>query len=143
MTKKQYAAYEAAVEYNLRGLEFVSTGACPGCSECGLETRECPHCDGQKIDVEKPDDGTPDSPCPYCGGTGKIEPTETAIELASESSFSWRACDSCGSSLGGDRHPAHGRDRNGDLVHLSVCTDCLYYLNYGRLDDMAMLEIEA
>ena len=36
MTKQEYARYESAVECGLRGLEFVSTGACPGCGECGL-----------------------------------------------------------------------------------------------------------
>lgn len=104
MTKSEYAEYQAAVERNLKGLEFVSTGACPGCEDCGLEK----------------------------------EATGYEIETATEPSFSWSSCDACGSTLGGDRHPAHGRMSDGTLLHLNVCTDCLYYLNYGQLDDTTM-----
>ena len=55
-------------------------------------------------------------------------------ELASEPSFSWAPCECCGSSLGGDRYPAHGidpDDANGSVVHLDVCADCLMYLANG------------
>jgi len=109
MNAKQYKAYQQAVEHNLRGLSFISTGACPGCDECGLSD----------------------------------EPTEDEVELAGEPHFSWSACECCGSRLGGDREPAHARDKNNTLIHFSVCVDCLYYLNYGRLDDSSMLEIES
>lgn len=108
MTKEQYRKYRNAVEHNLAGLSFISTGACKDCDECGLP--------------EDPSDGD--------------------LDLASEPHFSWWSCDSCGSTLGGDRHPAHGRMSDGALLHLSICTDCLYYLNYGQLDDTTMLEME-
>ena len=29
-----------------------------------------------------------------------------------------------------------------ELVHLSVCSDCLYYSEYGQLDDQTMLDME-
>lgn len=48
-----------------------------------------------------------------------------------ESHFSWSPCDCCGSSLGGDRHAAHGRDKNGELVHLDICVDCLMFIANG------------
>jgi len=108
MTKSEYADYEARVARGVEGLTFISTGACPGCEDCGLPK----------------------------------EPSEHERACAEEPHFSWRACDCCGSALGGDRHPAHGW-RGDSLEHLSVCTDCLYYLNYGRLDDTTMLEVEA
>ena len=108
MNAKQYEDYKAAAEHNLRGLEFVSTGACPGCEECGL---------GE-------------------------EPSEEEIELAGEPHFSWSSCECCGSTLGGDREPAHGRDKDGAIVHFAICQDCLYFLNYGQLDDASMLKIE-
>ena len=92
--------YAKAVEHNLEGLTFVSTGACPGCEDCGLE------------DVPDMDD--------------------ERYEMANEASFSWSQCDSCDSMLGGDRHPAHGVMDDGETLHLDICTDCLFYLNYGN-----------
>lgn len=80
--------------------------------------------------------------CEVCGGQD--------IELAEEPSFSWFACECCDSTLGGNRHIAHGIDKDtcadpadGEIVHLEVCSDCLYYINYGRLDDTTMAEIES
>jgi hypothetical protein len=54
---------------------------------------------------------------------------------AREPSFSWSSCDSCGSTLGGDRHAAHAWDADADpasagtagLYHLDICTDCLFF----------------
>lgn len=62
-------------------------------------------------------------------------------ELAGEPHFSWRECELCNRPLGGDRYPAHGII-DGEIVHFDVCTDCYYYIEYGRLDDMTMLDIE-
>ncbi len=54
-----------------------------------------------------------------------------------ETSFSWSDCDSCGSTLGGDRSEAHGlyRDDSGELqtVEMSVCVDCMMYHANGEL----------
>ena len=74
--------------------------------------------------------------CPECQRAYNMEEAELeeAIEngdIVEEASFSWSACDACGSSLGGDRHTAHGFDREGNLYHLDICTDCLFYLEYG------------
>lgn len=52
-----------------------------------------------------------------------------------ESYFSWHNCDSCGSSLGGDRHPAIGRLKHGELIDLEICTDCLFYHAYGDIPE--------
>jgi hypothetical protein len=43
MTKAEYAVYEASVKRNLDGLRFVSTGACPGCADCGLSDNPTDH----------------------------------------------------------------------------------------------------
>jgi hypothetical protein len=62
----------------------------------------------------------------------------------SEYSFSWRGCDCCGSDLGGDRIPATGYNRSSkEIQRYTVCSDCIYYAEYGRLDDMTMIEVEA
>ena len=84
------------VESTLEGVEFFSTGACPGCDDCGLS------------DVDSMDD--------------------KRYELAGEPNFSWSRCKTCHSTLGGDRHPAHGFINN-ELCHFSICTDCLSYFN--------------
>jgi len=90
------------VDRYLEGLEHVSTGDCPGCVDCGLE------------------DVTDANDC--------ID----RIEIASEGSFSWSPCECCDSSLGGDRHPAHAVNPEGDILHLDVCQDCLMYLANGE-----------
>lgn len=65
--------------------------------------------------------------CPGCEHCGlSDEPSDNERELAEEAHFSWSACDSCGSTFGGDRHPAHYLS-DGAIVHLAVCTDCLFY----------------
>lgn len=139
MTTKQYEQFKAAIEHNLKGLSHVSTGACKGCAECGLEAKECRKCDGDGKDWQH---GHPDSPCPTCNGEGEIEPTDRECDSASEGSFSWSSCDACGSTLGGNREPAHGVMADGGILHLDICTDCLYFLNYGQLDDLTMMEME-
>lgn len=81
--------------------------------------------------------------CPSCPDCGLGEDcSDHDRELAEESSFSWSECESCGSTLGGNRHPAHALDKENRLYHLMVCEDCLYYLNYGQLDDMTMMDME-
>lgn len=79
--------------------------------------------------------------CPECDLD--MDCTEHQRELAEEPHFSWSACECCGSSLGGDRHKAHGIIQGTkELIHLEVCSDCLYFLNYGQLDDTSMADIE-
>lgn len=61
----------------------------------------------------------------------------------SEPYFSWRPCDCCNRPLGGDRYPATGYNREaGEVYEFEVCPDCVYYAEYGQLDDQTMLDIE-
>ena len=76
-------------------LTHVSTGDCPGCSDCELPEN----------------------------------PTEEEMDLANEPAFSWQACQTCGSELGGDRYSIHGVDEDGDIVHMEGCVDCLMKIN--------------
>jgi hypothetical protein len=55
--------------------------------------------------------------------------------------FSWRVCECCQSHLGGNREYLYARDAHGDCVQFTICEDCVYYVNYGRLDDMTMQRI--
>ena len=162
MNKAQYEQYQAAVERGLKALEFVSTGACVGCDECGLHSHWAIDGPAETLATLKerfqwhdtfPDEEAcleeiealreePDADDLDLSTLKAVEcePSECERESAEEASFSWSACDCCGSTLGGDRHPAHGwLDKQ--LVHLSVCNDCLYYINYGQLDDMTMAEV--
>jgi hypothetical protein len=55
--------------------------------------------------------------------------------------FSWRSCECCQSGLGGNREYLcawSGETR----VQYEICEDCVYYHNYGRLDDTTMLRVE-
>ena len=36
MTKTEYESFQRAVAHTIDSLDLVSTGACPGCSECEL-----------------------------------------------------------------------------------------------------------
>jgi len=59
--------------------------------------------------------------------------------------FSASPCDICG-GLAGNREPAHGwlKMDNGteELCHIDICVDCVYFMEYGQLDDMTMLDME-
>jgi hypothetical protein len=94
------------VDHNLKGVHFFSVGICTGCPTCFEH-------------AEDPDN-----------------PTDEEREASSEGHFSWSECDSCGSTLGGDRYPAHGviadseeqaRQDDHPIEHFEVCTDCLLY----------------
>ena len=75
--------------------------------------------------------------CPGCEDC-----TDIQYDIASEPYFSWLPCDICYRPLGGDRYPAHYIDNENEIVHLNICSDCYYYIEYGRLDDLTMMEIE-
>ena len=100
------STYTDAVEFNLKGLEAVSTGPCPGCSQCADDY-----------------------------GYETVEAYTTAYEagkVCSEGSFSWQGCGICGSSLGGDLEPWHALDSDRELCHFSdACFDCVVYLANG------------
>lgn len=62
-------------------------------------------------------------------------------EYLDEGSFSWSQCDSCGSTLGGNRYAAHGfvPDESdlptGEVVHLDICEDCLCFHANGDIPE--------
>ena len=67
------------------------------------------------------------------------EPDE--CECPSEPSFAKDPCEICITCFGGDSYDAHGLI-DGNIVHIQVCEDCLYYAEYGRLDDTTMESME-
>lgn len=57
--------------------------------------------------------------------------------------FSRHLCECCGTTLGGDRLEANGYNpTTEEIQEYIICTDCEYYTEYGKLDDMTMLDIE-
>ena len=57
-----------------------------------------------------------------------------------EASFSWAQCDSCGSTLGGDRETAYGLYRDDDDklidIEMSICVDCIMFWANGDLPEV-------
>ena len=59
-----------------------------------------------------------------------------------EAYFSWRHCDCCSRPLGGNRYNAKGYNpTTKEIYEYSVCTECAYYVEYGQLDDMTMMDL--
>lgn len=73
--------------------------------------------------------------------TGPLSGCAECGDDTGEPWFSKRSCEICGDRFDGDREAWHGII-DGAIVHGSCCEDCVYYINYGRLDDKTMAEIE-
>lgn len=75
--------------------------------------------------------------CYACVGDADIHPDDDeALQVYDEGGFSWSACDSCDSLLGGQRYNAHAIHREAfgpnpsrpnDIQHIEICADCLCY----------------
>ena len=113
MSTNKNDEWVAEFDRRTNGLEFLSCGICSKCGDC-------------------------------CGNydMGEDELCE-AVENGSvcdEGCFSWSDCETCGSSLGGNRYDAHAfmklnaNDEKAEhLVHMNVCEDCLQYIANGTL----------
>lgn len=56
--------------------------------------------------------------------------------------FSHIACDCCRRDQSGNRED-YVFIGEGGKFEAAICTDCVYFLEYGQLDDMTMLEVGA
>ena len=76
--------------------------------------------------------------CGECCSAHDLSETEMEEDLSSglvfdEGGFSRQSCDSCGSTLAGNRYAAHGfsgaqtEGSDKSLVHLDICEDCLLF----------------
>ena len=121
MNKKEYQEYEKAVAHTFKedGITNLSQGHLK-CPDCNFDFFQ------DAVDTE----------------TVKCMCGSTKAEL-DEPSFSWRACECCGSHLGGDRYHAISFNHTTDEIYeYEICVDCLHYVEYGRLDDMTMMDME-
>lgn len=84
-------------------------------------------------------DAVSPGPCPGCEDCGLVDVDtmdDPRYEEAGEGGFSWQQCDSCGSTLGGDRSPAHCYNPDTKtILHLDVCVDCVMYLANGDVPE--------
>lgn len=65
------------------------------------------------------------------------------LSSGEELGFSWRPCEVCHRSLGGERYQASGYNpTTREVQEYQICSDCMYYAEYGQLDDMTMMKIE-
>lgn len=57
--------------------------------------------------------------------------------------FTARRCEVCGGHPAGARYAITGlhKPNGGTFSEYEGCTDCLYYAEYGQLDDMTMIEV--
>lgn len=79
-----------------------------------------------------------DSTCTEHGGRRDCDCWETNQEnMTHDLGFSWQACDSCGSHLGGDRYTLSyvGPQPDCEIIELSSCQDCLMYCCNGDEPD--------
>jgi hypothetical protein len=62
-----------------------------------------------------------------------------------EPSFSSESCDCCGTYLGGDRYTCNSYNPKTKEVQsdYSICPNCYYFAEYGKLNDQTMMNIEA
>lgn len=63
---------------------------------------------------------------------------------AIEPYFSWSPCRCCGTSIGGDRYDCDGYNGTTKEIeeHDCICDDCVYFAEYGELDNKTMMDIE-
>lgn len=60
-----------------------------------------------------------------------------------EGFFSWRPCECCQRSEGGERFQCNGYNpETKEILEYDVCIDCVYYAEYGQLDDTTMMDMK-
>jgi hypothetical protein len=133
----------------LKGIKAFSVGtwphdACQACNGTALDLSDALTVGGAASVMAFVLDTDTDT-CSDCNGKGTSCECSSCSdfdpETGDEGSFSWSSCDACGSSLGGTRHAAHGLispkkfHKRTEVIHLDVCTDCLFYTANGDLPE--------
>lgn len=68
---------------------------------------------------------------------------QSVKEGCDEPYFSSSPCECCQRPLAGDRYDCDAYNtETGEIEKHSLCPDCVYYAEHGRLDDTTMHEIE-
>lgn len=121
MTKQEYKEYQEKVAkfFEDEGIQNLSIGVI-NCADCGFDFFQ----EGiRDLEIK--------CGCGY---------THHDLEMPW---FSNAWCDCCGTHLVGDRYHASGYNpETKEVQEYEVCQDCLYYAEYGQLDDMTMMDME-
>lgn len=96
--------FTEAVERGSEGLKYFSVGLCSSCIHCQSDT------------------GLDEAALASALENGGVQDEEF---------FSWDPCELCGTGVGGNRDTVHAVDKNGDIVHLTICIDCVLYISNG------------
>lgn len=131
MNKRGYEQYEKTIAefFEREGIDLLLDK--PSEDTC------CPECYSTNIRITLND--FYEISCRDC--QHEYDPTST--EGCIEPYFSWYYCDVCQRPEGGDRYSMIGYSPATEQIQgYSVCVDCNYYVEYGQLDDMTMLDIE-
>lgn len=129
--------------------------SCSSCNGTGIHaTFDCPNCNGEGYiqENEYPHISTIADYEQYKLAVGKFFDETGLVNLSFitdedgdhlDPHFSWSSCDVCGRALGGDRYECNGWSKKDQEVHdeINACQDCIYFAEYGRLDDQTMLDI--
>jgi hypothetical protein len=133
------SAYVDRVAHNLRGLEAVSTGVCPGCDECRQVERDYVPREDDESDVEtwsfnaRPGEVFADEDAAIAAARLAFDDDWHGADFSSSAGFSRGECGICGSRLGGDREVWHGI-ADGRILHFDdACCDCVAYLANGEV----------
>ncbi len=119
--KKGYVEYVKSFHkfFDDNKVNMLAT-AVPPCDDCDVKLDsdgECPECKKQLGDMDRPE--------PY---------------------FSWRSCECCGDTDGGNREDYIafniGDPEDDTEYEVAICEDCVYFNEYGRLDDTAMMAVD-
>ena len=75
-------------------------------------------------------------------GLNNLSIQEANGSIDVEAYFSHSPCDCCSRPLGGDRYTCNGYNPTTKEVQsdYSICIDCVYYNEYGQLDDITMMD---
>lgn len=121
MNTRRTSDYVSAFERGTKDLATISSGFNAKCPKClrGYGYRDTEDGNGNVI----------------VSAESKAGEDQESGRLPDEASFSWRACDTCGTTLGGDREYGHALDSRMDIVHLSMCADCVMFIANGDIPD--------
>ena len=92
--------FTESIDRELKGIDHIATGLASCCGEC---------CSAFDLSESEMSEGCEN-------GT-----------IYDEGGYSNSACDSCGSTLAGDRYAAHGFGKDGEVIHLDICENCLMF----------------
>jgi hypothetical protein len=148
-TSKQGKAFLRRFIRGTKGIDALSVGAyphdaCKACHGMGFDPATMVTVGEAASVMAYVLDDDADT-CSDCNGKGTScecgECEDFDPEIGDEGHFSWRDCEACGADKGGNRHAAHGlisltpkgRGKRKHLIHLDVCTDCLFFVANGDL----------